>query len=151
MISPQPAESACEHSLLCGQRERAAEELLDCWSAPELNVQISPSLMATDRRRSASSQQHHQSQSRTSESLHHILVDTPTFGRLIFDWLLEGSDVTEGAKEQDNLVLLVPDRGNLYEEPNRHPCVEEICHLSHDQRNASWVMTFLSESWMGKM
>lgn len=72
-------------------------------------------------------------------------MDTPTFGRFIFDWLLEGSDVTEGAKKQDDLVLLVPDWSDLHEEPNRHPCVEEIADLSGDQRNAPWVTTFLSD------
>lgn len=44
MISPQPAESACGHFLLGGQLERAAEGLHDCWSAPELDGQICPSL-----------------------------------------------------------------------------------------------------------
>lgn len=151
MVSPQPSESVCERFLLCGQLERAAEELLDCWSAPGLNVQTSPNLVATHRRRSASSHQHHWTRGGRPKSptahrwSSHILVDTPTFGRFIFNWLLEGSDVTEGAKKQDHLVLLVPDWSDLYEEPNRHPCVEEIGDLSHDQRNASWGMTFLSE------
>lgn len=44
MISPQLAESVCERSLLRARLERAAEELLDCWSEPESNVLTSPNL-----------------------------------------------------------------------------------------------------------
>lgn len=62
-------------------------------------------------------------------------MDTPTFGRFVFNWLLEGSDVTEGAEEEDDLVLLVPDWSNLHKEPDRRPCVEDTSHQSGDQRN----------------
>lgn len=73
-------------------------------------------------------------------------MDTPTFGRFVFDWLLEGSDVTEGAEEEDDLVLLVPDWSNLHQEPDRRPCVEDTSHQSGDQRNASWVKTSRSDA-----
>lgn len=55
----------------------------------------------------------------------------PTFRRLIFYWLLEGGDVTEGAEEEDHFVLLVPDWSDLHKEPNRQPC-------GRVNREASW-------------
>lgn len=50
------------------------------------------------------------------------VADTPTFHRVVLDWLLEGGDVTEGAEKQDHFVLLVPDGSDLHEKPNWHPC-----------------------------
>ncbi len=43
-ISPLPAVSVCGCSLLSAQLERAAEELLDCWSTHESDGRISPNL-----------------------------------------------------------------------------------------------------------
>ena len=44
VISPPPAVSVCGRSLPCGQLERAAEELLDCWSTHGSDGQIYPNL-----------------------------------------------------------------------------------------------------------
>lgn len=52
----------------------------------------------------------------------HKHVRSLTFGRFVFNRLLEGGDVTEGAEKQDDFVLLVPDWSDLHEKPHRHPC-----------------------------
>lgn len=47
-----------------------------------------------------------------------------TFGRFVLDGLLEESDVLEGAKEQNHLVVLVPDGSHLHVEPHGISCRE---------------------------
>ncbi len=42
-----------------------------------------------------------------------------TSGGLIFNGLLEDSDVFKSAEEQDHLIVLIPDGGHLHVEPHR--------------------------------
>lgn len=46
---------------------------------------------------------------------------TRTFGRIIFDGLFKGCDVTECAQKQDHFLLFVPNGSNLHKKPNRRP------------------------------
>lgn len=45
-----------------------------------------------------------------------------TFGRIVFDWLFEGRDVTERAEKQHDFLLFVPNGSDLHEEPHRCSC-----------------------------
>lgn len=49
-------------------------------------------------------------------------VSNQTFRRVIFNRLLECSDITEGAKKKYNFVLFISDGSNFDEEPHWHPC-----------------------------
>lgn len=42
-----------------------------------------------------------------------------TSGGLIFNGLLEDSDILKSAEEQDHLIILIPDGGHLHVEPHR--------------------------------
>lgn len=42
-----------------------------------------------------------------------------TSGGLIFNGLLEDSDILKSAEEQDHLIVLIPDGGHLHVEPHR--------------------------------
>jgi len=52
-----------------------------------------------------------------------------TFRGVIFNRLLERSDITEGAEEEYNFVLFVSDGSNFDEEPHWHPCNTSIFFL----------------------
>lgn len=44
-----------------------------------------------------------------------------TFARVVLNRLLECSYVTERAKEQNHLILLIPDRSDLHKKPHGRP------------------------------
>lgn len=46
---------------------------------------------------------------------------TPTFGRIVFNWLFKGRDVAECAKKKDHFLLFISNGGNLHKKPNRRP------------------------------
>lgn len=48
--------------------------------------------------------------------------ETLTFSGFVFNRLLEESDVLKRAEEQNHLVVLVPDGGNLHVEPHWTSC-----------------------------
>lgn len=46
---------------------------------------------------------------------------TLTFGGVVFNGLFKGRDVTEGAQEEDHLLLLISNGGNLHKKPHGRP------------------------------
>ncbi len=56
---------------------------------------------------------------RLKKSTLKIIFRVLTSGGLIFNGLLEDSDVFKSAEEQDHLIVLIPDGGHLHVEPHR--------------------------------